>query len=68
MGKTGRQENQELHISVRSLVEFIFREGHIDNRQGALASAAAMMEGSRIHRKIQKSMDASYQAEVPLRD
>lgn len=67
MGKTGRQENQELHISVRSLVEFIFREGHIDNRQGALASAAAMMEGSRIHRKIQKSMDASYQAEVPLR-
>ena len=25
------------------------------------------MEGSRIHRKIQKSMDISYQAEVPLK-
>lgn len=58
---------QELHISVRNLVEFIFREGDIDNRTGKLASADAMMEGSRIHRKIQKSMDASYQAEVPLK-
>ena len=58
---------QELHISVRNLVEFIFRAGDIDNRVGKLASAEAMMEGSRIHRKIQKSMDASYQAEVPLK-
>lgn len=45
---------QELHISVRNLVEFIFRGGDIDNRAGKLASAEAMMEGSRIHRKIQK--------------
>lgn len=45
---------QELHISVRNLVEFIFRAGDIDNRAGKLASAEAMMEGSRIHRKIQK--------------
>ena len=58
---------QELHISVRNLVEFIFRAGDIDNRAGKLASAEAMMEGSRIHRKIQKSMDISYQAEVPLK-
>lgn len=58
---------QELHISVRNLVEFIFRAGDIDNRAGKLASAEAMMEGSRIHRKIQKSMDTSYQAEVPLK-
>ena len=57
----------ELHISVRNLVEFIFREGDIDNRVGKLAQAEAMMEGSRIHRKIQKSMDASYSAEVPLK-
>lgn len=65
----GRKEAymQELHISVRNLVEFIFRGGDIDNRAGKLASAEAMMEGSRIHRKIQKSMDASYQAEVPLK-
>lgn len=58
---------QELHISVRNLVEFIFREGDIDNRSGKTASTEAMMEGSRIHRKIQKSMDASYTAEVPLK-
>lgn len=58
---------QELHISVRNLVEFIFRGGDIDNRTGKLASADAMMEGSRIHRKIQKRMDASYQAEVSLK-
>lgn len=58
---------QELHISVRNLVEFIFRAGDIDNRAGKLASAEAMMEGSRIHRKIQKSMDTSYQAELPLK-
>ena len=65
----GRKEvyMQELHISVRNLVEFIFRAGDIDNRAGKLASAEAMMEGSRIHRKIQKSMDTSYQAEVPLK-
>ena len=45
---------QELHISVRNLVEFIFRGGDIDNRAGKLASAEAMMEGSRIHRKIEE--------------
>lgn len=58
---------QKLHISVRNLVEFIFRGGDIDNRAGKMASAEVMMEGSRIHRKIQKSMDTSYQAEVPLK-
>ena len=67
MKKTQKEQIQELHISVRNLVEFIFREGDIDNRAGKLASAEAMMEGSRIHRKIQKSMDASYSAEVPLK-
>lgn len=57
----------EVHISVRNLVEFIFREGDIDNRGGKLQSPDAMLEGSRIHRKIQKSMGTSYQAEVPLK-
>lgn len=57
----------KLHISVRNLVEFIFREGDIDNRHGHLPNADAMMEGSRIHRKIQKAKGAGYQAEVPLK-
>ena len=57
----------KLHISVRNLVEFIFREGDIDNRGGKLPSADAMMEGSRLHRKIQSTMGPGYQAEVPLK-
>lgn len=67
MKQTEQQEITKLNISVRNLVEFIFREGDIDNRAGRLVSAEAMMEGSRIHRKIQKSMDSSYQPEVPLK-
>ena len=58
---------ETIHISVRNLVEFIFREGDIDNRHGRLPNADAMMEGSRIHRKIQKSKGAGYLAEVPLK-
>lgn len=57
----------KLHISVRNLVEFIFREGDIDNRNGRVPSADAMMEGSRLHRKIQEAMGPEYQAEVPLK-
>lgn len=57
---------RQLHISVRNLVEFIFREGDIDNRGGKLANPDAMTEGTRIHRMIQKSMGPDYQAEVPL--
>ncbi len=60
-------EKNKLHISVRNLVEFIFREGDIDNRAGRLPSAEAMMEGSRLHRKIQEAMGPGYQAEVPLK-
>lgn len=60
------QEKPQVRISVRNLVEFIFREGDIDNRRKSV-SADAMMEGTRIHRKIQKSKDERYLAEVPLK-
>jgi hypothetical protein len=62
------QEIQEevVRISVRNLVEFILREGDLDNRQGGTADREAMLLGGRIHRKIQKSMGAGYQAEVKL--
>ena len=40
---------QELHISVRNLVEFILRSGDIDNRSGRMVTDA-MLEGGRIHR------------------
>jgi Rad3-related DNA helicase len=51
---------------VRNLVEFIFREGDIDNRHGRAQSADAMLEGTRIHRMIQKEQAEGYMAEVPL--
>ena len=60
------KKKTQLHISVRNLVEFIFREGDIDNRSSRAMSADAMMEGTRIHRKIQGSMGKEYQVEVPL--
>lgn len=60
-------EKNQVHISVRNLVEFIFREGDIDNRTGHLSNADAMMEGSRLHRKIQGTMGPGYQAEVSLK-
>lgn len=55
-----------MQISVRSLVEFIFREGDIDNRHGPAMNPDAMLEGSRMHRKIQKEQGEEYMAEVPL--
>ncbi|MCI8485107.1 MAG: ATP-dependent DNA helicase [Lachnospiraceae bacterium] len=58
---------ETIKISVRNLVEFILRSGDIDNRQGKAAQKEAMQEGSRIHRKIQRRMGASYQSEVPLK-
>lgn len=56
----------EVHISVRSLVEFILRSGDIDNRRTA-PPENAMQEGSRIHRMIQRRMGPEYQAEVGLK-
>lgn len=64
---TETTEKTAVKISVRNLVEFILREGDIDNRQGKAAAPQAMQEGSRMHRKIQKSMGPDYHAEVPLK-
>ena len=55
----------QIRISVRDLVEFIFREGDIDTRSGG-APEEAMLEGARMHRKIQRQAGADYMAEVPL--
>ncbi len=56
----------EIRVSVRQLVEFILREGDIDNRRTG-GSDTAMQEGSRIHRLIQRRMGSDYHAEVPLK-
>lgn len=62
-----KEQRKVIKISVRNLVEFILREGDIDNRMGRGASAEAMQEGSRIHRKIQRRQGSDYHAEVPLK-
>lgn len=59
------EKRYEIKISVRNLVEFLLREGDIDNRHRAMVESA-MQEGSRIHRMIQKRMGPEYKAEVPL--
>ncbi len=59
------EEEMEIHISVRNLVEFILRSGNIDNRRAA-APENAMQEGGRIHRMIQRRMGSDYHAEVSL--
>ena len=53
-------------ISVRNLVEFLLREGDLDNRRGNM-DKDAMQKGSRLHRKIQKQMGSQYRAEVALK-
>ena len=55
----------EIRVSVRTLVEFILREGDIDNRIRTNAENA-MQEGGRIHRMIQRQMGSEYHAEVSL--
>ena len=64
---TVQQELTRIRISVRNLVEFIFRSGDIDNRIGKGVQKEAMQEGSRMHRKIQGRMGIEYRAEVPLK-
>ena len=58
--------SQDIKISVRNLVEFIMRSGDIDSSGGGIRDATACQEGTRIHKKIQKSKGSNYQAEVPL--
>lgn len=61
------EENQAVNVkvSVRDLVEFILNSGDIDNT-GGRRDPDAMQEGARLHRKIQKKQDVTYNAEVPL--
>ena len=63
----GKKTLQQVRISVRNLVEFLMRSGDIDNRVSRGMQLNAMQEGTRIHKKLQRAMGSSYQAEVPLR-
>ena len=56
-----------IRLSVRNLVEFILKEGDIDNRISGTLDKDAMLMGGRLHRKIQRMMGSNYQAEVSLK-
>lgn len=51
-------------ISVRELVEFVLRQGNIN--ASAISSSNRAVLGTLAHKKIQKSMEANYEAEVRL--
>jgi len=57
--------SETIRISVRDLVEFVMRSGDLDER-AAGASEEAMLEGARMHRKLQREEGPEYTAEVPL--
>ena len=66
IGATEQRELTRIRISVRNLVEFIFREGDINSTGLGTRNPEAMQLGNKIHKKIQKRMGIGYQAEVPL--
>ena len=61
MDKNMEVAEEQVHISVRNLVEFILRSGDIDNRVAG-TDKDAMLLGGKMHRKIQRSMWADYHA------
>ena len=44
----------QVKLSVRELVEFVLREGDIDNTQGGGNLVERALEGARLHRRLQK--------------
>src|SRR3954447_5311382 len=53
-----------IQIAVRTLVEHVFSSGSIDSR---FRSQSSLLDGTRIHQKIQKTYQDSDQKEVFLR-
>ena len=60
-------KDNQIKISVRQLVEFLFRSGDLTSGGSRKASLEAMQAGGRIHRKIQRSMGVDYREEVSLK-
>lgn len=60
-------KDNQIKISIRHLVEFLFRSGNLMAKGSGKASLDAMHAGSRIHKKIQRSMGVEYKEEVSLK-
>lgn len=54
---------QKFQISVRELVEFVYRSGDLDMR---FQGKSKMADGIKVHQKIQKSQGSDYTPEVSL--
>ena len=55
--------NKVVKTSVRNLVEFVLRSGDLS---AAFAGSSRMVEGGKIHRKIQQAQGSEYEPEVSL--
>lgn len=62
-----KEEVKIVRISVRDLVEFVLREGDIDNRKIGMSDKDVMAMGGRLHRKIQRQMGSDYHAETAMK-
>ena len=60
------EEKNTVKISVRNLVEFMYRQGDITSVGSGARDTESMRLGNKIHRKIQKSMGLGYESEVSL--
>ena len=64
--RAGSDEKARFRLSVRELVEFLRRDGGLDDRVSARAEQEAMLKGAKLHRKLQSAAGPGYQSEVPL--
>ena len=62
-----KEEVKIVRISVRDLVEFVLREGDIDNRKIGMSDKDVMAMGGKLHRKIQRQMGSDYHAETAMK-
>lgn len=61
-----KETTQSVKLSVRQLVEFLMRSGNLDTSSVGVRDTDAMQKGSKLHRKIQRSMKGNYEAEYFL--
>ena len=57
-----------IKISVRDLVEFVMRSGDIDTTRSSSKELEAMKKGTKLHKKVQKSMARNYLPEIQLKE
>lgn len=57
-------DKPEIKVSVRSLIEFYYRQGDLD--LVTYVSNSRMQQGIRAHQKLQKSRPPEYESEITL--